>query len=151
MAKFKISVVVNSPVETVYQAFIDPENMLKWTKDLERIEIVNGKFGEIGATMHMHYNQNGRKNVLEDTLLFLDPGKKIKSRVSGGGLIAHVESSFIPRLNETEMIMSWNGKGINIIVTIILAFLKNKIKKGAQSELEKFKELVEKYGVKFQQ
>jgi hypothetical protein len=123
--------------------------MLKWTKDLEKIEIVKGTFGEIGATMHLHYNQNGRKSVLEDRLEYLDPYKKIKSRVTGGGFIAGVETTFTSINKETEMTMKWNGKGDNIVVTTFLTILKKKIKRGALSEINLFKELVEKYGVKF--
>jgi len=149
MAQFKISTFINRPIEIVYQAFVDPDNMLKWTKDLESYEIVKGKFGEIGATIHLHYNHRGHKYVMVDKLEYLDPGKTIKSRVIGGGLNACVESTFIPKNNETELIMLWNGKWNNIIVTLILAILKKRIKKGAKSELNKFKELVEKYGAKF--
>jgi uncharacterized membrane protein len=149
MAKFEISTVINSPIDIVYQAFVDTDNMLKWTKDLEKIEIVKGKFGEIGSAMQLHYNKKGRKSILQDTLEYIDPKRKIKSRVTGGGLNASVETTFYATNDRTIITMLWNGKGNNIIVTTILSILKNKIKREAQSELNLFRELVEKYGVKF--
>jgi len=143
MPQFEISIIINQPIGIVYQAFIDSDNMLKWTKDLERIEIVKGTFGEIGATIRLHYNQKGRKHILVDSLEYLDPGKRIKSRVTGGGLNTSVETTFTSINSKTKMTMIWKGRGDNIIVAIILTILKKKIRKGAQSEIALFKELVE--------
>lgn len=85
MPKFHVSVAINKHIETVYQAYIDPDNMLLWTDGLEKIEIVKGEFGQIGATMHLHYNQKGRKSTLEDRLKSIEVGKMIVSQVTGGG------------------------------------------------------------------
>jgi len=40
VTKFKISIKINSPVEIVYQAFIDSDNMLKWSTDLEEFDVL---------------------------------------------------------------------------------------------------------------
>jgi uncharacterized membrane protein len=149
VAQFNISLVIDKPIKIVYQAYIDPENMMQWTKDLEKFEIIKGKFGEIGATARLHYNQKGSKSILEDKLEYLEPGKKIVSQVTGGGLKARVETAFISGTDKTELFLIWNGKGNNIFITFILAILKKKIKSQARSELDKFKVLVEKFGVKF--
>jgi len=77
MTEFQVSIKINKPIDTVYKAFIDADNMLLWSIDLEKIEVVKGNFGEIGATAHLHYNQKGRKSILEDRLEYIEPGKKI--------------------------------------------------------------------------
>lgn len=149
MAKFRIDIKINKPVKVIYQAFVEPGNILKWSTDLEKFELVNGEFDEIGAVVHLHYKQNNRTYILEDKLEYLDPGKKIISQVSGESLIVIVETIFNSIDEEsTEMIMVWNGKGKKAL-KFLLPFLKNKIKNRALLELNMFKKLVEEYGVKF--
>ena len=143
MPEIKVSIVVNRPLETVYQAYVDPDKMLLWTKDLERFEIIKGKFGEIGSTARLHFNENGRKSVLEDRLEYIEPKKKIRSKVSGDTLIAFVETTFISKNKQTEIVLDWSGKGKNIFVTLVLILLRGKIKNRALQDLIKFKELVE--------
>jgi len=57
MIEIKVNIKINRPVSTVYQAFINPDNMTEWMKDLERFEIIEGEFGEVGALAHLHYKQ----------------------------------------------------------------------------------------------
>jgi len=86
---------------------------------------------------------------MEDRLEYIEPEKKIISRVSGGGLIVRVEAIFNSFDRETELVMIWDGTGNNLFLKLLLPFLKGTIKNRAQYELYKFKNLVEEYGVKF--
>jgi len=49
----------------------------------------------------------------------------------------------------TALTIVWRGTGDWLIVKLVLTTMRKKIKNNAQKELIKFKELVEKYGVKF--
>ena len=149
MTKFSCTVRINCSIDIVYRAYIDPDNMLKWSTDLERFEIIKGAFGEIGATARLYYNQNGRISIMEDVLEYIEPGRKLISRVSGGGLLVSVETVFTPFDDSTELTISWNGTGGNMLIRLLLPFLRNRIRKRAQAELEKFRNFVEVYGEKF--
>lgn len=149
MPKFEINIIINKPTDIVYQAFIDLNNMLLWTKDLEKIEIENEPFGEVGTTMRLYYDKNGQENMLEDTLEFIEPGRRIKSRITGDGLNASVETTIEAINDATRLTLIWDGRGNNVVTRIILFIFKNKIKKETLSELNYFKELVERFGAKF--
>ena len=150
MTKIIQSVKINQPIDVVYQAYIDADNMLKWMTDLEKFEYNKDDFGKVGATARLHYNQKGRTYIMEDKLEFLEPGKEIISTVSGNGLKAKVVTIFNSLdNNEVELILFWDGKGQNILLKLLLPFLKRKIKSQMYNELNKFKNLVEKFGVKF--
>jgi uncharacterized protein YndB with AHSA1/START domain len=149
MARFQITIRINQPVETVYQAYVDPDNMLKWTANLESIEVVKGRFGEPGATARLHYNKKGRKSMLEDRLEYLEPRRKIVSRVTGGGLTALVDTTFSGSVDGTDLTVTWQGAGNNIFIGLLLSLLGQKIRKQATGELQKFKILVERYGARF--
>ena len=126
MPKFQIAATIGKPIDIVYKMYIDPEIMLLWTSDLEKVETVKGKFGEIGATAHLHYNKNGRKSILEDKLMHIEPGRKIISQVRGGGLTAEVVTQFTSLNPDTELSLIWDGKGENLLTKIILSILKKK-------------------------
>jgi hypothetical protein len=133
----------------VFQAYIDPDNMLKWSTDLVEFKIINGKFGEKGATAHLIYKQKGRIHIMEDRLEYFDSEKKIISSVSGEGLVASVQTIFNSIGKETEIELTWEGKGKNLLLRFLLPFLKGTVKNRAQDELILFKSLVEEHGVKF--
>ena len=149
MPDFKISINIKQPSDIVWKAFIDPENMLHYTKYLEKVEVVQGKFGEIGAIAHLHYLEKGRSYILEDKLVDYEEGEKIGSQVSGQGMVIDVENQFESVSEGTKMTLSWNGTSKSFLTGIILKLMQKKIKEHAREELLTFKQLTEEYGFKF--
>jgi len=149
MASFKISTIINQPLDIVWKAFIDPQNMLHWTKYLEKVELVKGKFGEIGAIGRLHYLEKGRSYVLEETLISYEEGKKIGSQISGQGMNIEVENLFETVPEGLKITMSWNGTSKSFLARFILKIMQKKIAKQAEKELFTFRTLVERYGASF--
>jgi hypothetical protein len=133
----------------VNQAYTDPENMPYWTKYLEKFEVVKGNIAEAGALARLHFKKKGHSYIMQDELLETEPGKRYKSRVTGGGITAEVETVFNPTDKGTMLSLKWKGKGKAALFNVLLYLLRGKIKKDATSELIEFKTLVETYGVKF--
>lgn len=149
MAKFKISKDINKSTEVVWNAFIDSDNMIQWERYLEKVEVIKGKFGEVGAIAHMHYRKKGSSYILEDKLVGYESGKRILSQISGQGMNIEIETIIDPLPKGTRISMIWNGTSKSLIVRIILRLLQKKITKQAEDELNTFKSLVEAHGVKF--
>jgi len=149
MAKFNISININQSPEIVWKAYIDPQNMIQWTRYLEKVEVIKGKFGEVGAIAHLHYLEKGRSYILEDKLLSYESGKRILSQVSGQGMIIEVETILDSHQDGTNISMNWKGTSKSLIVRFILRLMQRKITKQAEAEVNTFKSLVETHGVKF--
>ncbi len=149
MTKFKISTIINQPIDIVIKALMNPDNFPYWTTDLEKFEVIKGKAGEVGSIAHLHYSQKGRSYVMEDKLIYCEPGKKYVSQVSGDALAAHVETTLHSSGNETEMNLIWSGKGKIFLLKLLLPLLRGKLIKQAKAELETFKKLVETKGINF--
>jgi hypothetical protein len=147
--KFVIQVHINSPPHLVNQAYINPENMPYWTKYLERFEVVRGHVAEAGALGRLHFKKKGRSYTMEDELLETEPGKRYRSRVSGQGITAEVETLLAPAEGGTLLTLRWKGKSKPLLFNVMLHLLRGKIKREATSELVAFKKLVETQGINF--
>ena len=149
MIRFTTSVHINKPPELVNRAYTDPENMPYWTKHLEKFEVVSGNISEAGALARLHFNKKGKYYIMEDKLLETEPGRRYRSRVSGQGITAEVETLLEKTEHGTLITLKWEGKSMAFLMNLILYLLRGRIKRVATSELIEFKSLVESYGVKF--
>ena len=149
MAKFNIDIIITQSPEITWKAYIDPQNMIQWTRYLQKMEVIEGKFGEVGAIAHLHYLEKGRSYILEDKLLSYEEGRRILSQVSGQGMVIEVETIFNPNQNGTNISVNWKGTSRSLMVRFILKLMQRKIAKQAEVELSLFKSLVEAHGVKF--
>lgn len=150
MPTIETTVEIAQPREVVADAFLNPANAVCWTTDLERFEIISGRPGEVGSVAHLHYNQNGRPFVMEDVLEEMIPNQYFRSRVSGGGLSAVVETWLRERRGTTEVRFRWSGSGSTFLMRLLLPFLRGTILRRARSDLDRFKDLVETHGACFQ-
>ena len=149
MTKFTISITIDQPVDTVVKAFLNPYNITYWTTDLEKFEVIKEEAGKVGSIARLHYSQKGRPYVMEDKMIYCEPGKKYISEVTGDALTANVETTFHPSGNQTEVKMTWAGRGKILLLKLILPLLRSRIAKHAMKDLEKFKSLVETRGIDF--
>lgn len=149
MITFKVSTVIDEPIDIVIKALMNPDNFPYWTTDLEKFEVIKGKTGEVGSIGRLHYVQKGRSYVLEDKLIYCEPGKKYVSQVSGDALTANVETTLHSTGNRTEMSITWSGKGKVIILKLLLPVFRSRMIKQSRAELETFKKLVETRGIDF--
>jgi hypothetical protein len=149
MVTFEVSTTINQPVDIVVTALMNPDNFTYWTTDLEKFEVIKGKPGEIGSIGHLHYMQKGKSYVMEDKLIYSDPGKKYVSQVTGDALTATVETTLHTMDNKTQMNIKWSGKGNILILKLLLPFLRHNMIKQSRKELEIFKGLVEAKGIDF--
>lgn len=149
MVEFTISVTINQQRQTVVKAFFNPANMIFWTKDLEKFEIIKKKPGEIGAVIQLYYLQNNKSYIMKDELIACEPGFAYLSKISADDLTAMVETSFIEQGKNTEIVMKWSGRGNSTYMNLSLYILKSKIAKQAKRELNIFKNLVETRGSDF--
>ena len=147
--KFVIRIHINKPPGIVNQAYTDPENMPFWTKHLEKFEVVEGNITEAGALARLHFNKKGRSYIMEDELLETEPGKRYRSRVSGQGIIAEVETLFEQTDQGTQITLKWTGSSKAVPFNLMLYLLRGRITREARSELIEFKTFVETCGVKF--
>ncbi len=149
MTKFEVSTTINKPVNIVVNAFTNPDNAPHWQTDLEKFEVVSGSPNRAGSIARLHYRQNGKPYMMEDKLIYCESGKKYVSEVSGDALAARVETTLESMKNKTKITIKWNGKAKILTLKILFPFIRSKMFKQAQKELNNFKQLVETKGADF--
>jgi hypothetical protein len=149
MPTIETTIYIARPCEVVAEALLNPANAVCWTTDLERFEILSGGPGEVGSVARLHYNQGGRTFVMEDVLEEMVPDLYFRSRVSGNGLRARVETWLRERRGGTEVRLRWSGSGSRLLTLLLLPFLRGMILRRMRSDLVRFKGLVETRGACF--
>ena len=131
------------PPEVVTRVLLDPTQAVLWTTDLERFEVVAGSPGEVGSVARLHYRQNGRPYVMEDTLLEAESNRRYLSQVSGAALIATVETTLTACDDGTRVAIRWIGQGRALPFRLLLPFIRAMIVRQTKTDLRKLKTLVE--------
>lgn len=128
---------------------MNPDNFVYWHTGLEKYELVQGRPGEVDWVGRLHYSKDGNSYVVEDKLVYMDPGRKYVSQITGDTLTAKVETTLISQGNMTEVYRLWSGRAKALPLRLMLPFLRGKMMKQSRAELEAFKELVESRGADF--
>lgn len=149
MTSFEVSTHIRRPVEVIVAAILNADNAPYWTTHLERLETVSGTPGTPGCVGHLHYLENGRRYVLEDRLVEAEPGRRYLSEVSGPPIAARVETLLAPSGDGTDMILRWSGHGRIFPLNLLLPLMRRRMVRSAKTELETFRDLVEKRGIDF--
>jgi hypothetical protein len=149
MPTIETSILIKQTPQIIEDALLNPDNAVHWTADLERFEVISRTPNLVGSVAHLHYKQGERRYILEDVMEDYVPEKYFKSRVTGGGLTAQVETWLQEQNGSTVVRMRWAGKGTTLFMRLFLPFIRFSILKGMTAELEKFRGLVEKYGENF--
>ncbi len=149
MTQFKISVIINRQVDIITEALNNPQNFPYWQTDLEKLEVIKQEANQVGSVAHLHYRQKGKPYIMEDKLIYCEPGKKYISEVTGDALTAKVETTLRSLENKTEMTLEWSGEGKVLSLKLLLPLLRGKLIKQSKKELETFKHLVETRGSDF--
>ena len=149
MPTIEVAVEIAATPEVIAEAFLDPDNHVHYTADLERFEVIRRQPGQVGSLAHLHYRQRGRTYILADELMEIIPDQYFRSRISGGGLAAEVQT-WIHALNGSSRVtLRWSGTGTSLLTRLMLPIMKGRIRREAIKELRTFKALVEMHGAHF--
>jgi len=149
MVKFKVNIIISRRIEVVAEALINPVNFTYWETDLKRYVVVKGVPGVTGCTALLFFSNNRNSYMMEEELVHCNPGRNYVSILKGTTLEARVETMLIPSGEETLMTLIWSGKGKTFPVRLILPFMRGRMIRQAEAELDKFRKLVETKGVDF--
>jgi hypothetical protein len=137
------SILINCPPGDIARIFLDPEKAPLWNTGLERFEVLTTTPGLVGSRARLHFAQGGRRYVMEDELLEMEPERRYLSRVSGDMLEAEIETLLAPTDWGTEVAVRWTGSGKSPLLRLLLPLMRRSLSRQTLVDLVKLKELAE--------
>jgi len=145
MPTVESSIRIGVPPNAVTRILLDADLAPQWTAGLENLELIEGEPGQAGSVGHAHYREGSRRYILVDVLEEVTPGRYYRSRVTGGGIAATVETTLEPvGRTATQLTARWVGKGTNPLTWATLALMKRQITQRTESDLKSMRDLAEK-------
>ena len=92
--KFENSIVINQPVEQVFEFVTDPRNNAKWQTDILELEMTSENHFGLGATYRCVNRFMGRRIESENEITDYAPGKACCIRITNGVLTGKCSMSF---------------------------------------------------------
>jgi uncharacterized protein YndB with AHSA1/START domain len=142
-AAIQSSIIIDRSPEGIARFLLDPETAPLWNSGLDRFEVLSQVPGLVGSRARLHYVQVGKRYVMEDELLEVEPNRRVLSRVSGGAIVAEVETLLIPTKGGTLVTVRWFGRGRRLIPRLVLPLMRTSIASRTLADLQNLKKLLE--------
>ncbi len=141
--KTKFDVIIDADRETVWAAFNDTNNIVRWQPTLKSCTHKSGTPGEVGAISELIYDENGRNVVLLVTIT-----EKRPAAFMAGIYESEWGKSLVVNYFETvgEKQTRWVGHAHHAfrgIRKLLSPFMRKKICDRTDSDMQRFKLLVE--------
>lgn len=141
--KLKTETVIDASLASVWAAFDNPDNMVRWHLNLESFNHVSGTPGQPGAVSDLKYDENGKKVVLRETITerrepdFL--AGTYDSPMGKSLIVNHFEA-----IDEnTTRWTSWCNFTFRGFTKFMSLFASGMIRKRIESDMQRFKLMVE--------
>lgn len=94
MEVFKNEIIINKPVQEVWDFFSKRGNLHKWLQGFQSVRVIKGEFGQPGARAEHTYRALGRSIIMNERVLVSEPCKEFGSFVSNPAIDTDVKTFF---------------------------------------------------------
>ena len=140
---FDHEILIHKPLDEVYAAFDNPENMPRWLTGLQRTEQISGEPGQVGSVSKQIYLERGRIVEMIETITAHEPGRSFAGTLEAPGMKGTLRVAFEDRGDSTVLRFSGDFKGCSLIMRLLMPFMRGSINRRQVGDLETFKRLVE--------
>ena len=141
--KVSVSLDLESSREKVWEMFDSFENAKLWQPTLVKTEHVSGKPGQVGAVSKLTYDEDGREEILEETITLRDQPREFSGIYEGDSVTNRIHNLFVDLGNDRTrwtLESEFEFRGIYKLASI---FMGGAIRKRTEQDMQRFKELVE--------
>ena len=145
--KLDCEVIVNKPIQDVWDYTNNPDNLTKWLNDFVRYEHLTGDINapKIGDTSDHTYNQNGKEFTMRERIVAYDPPNHIKLFMTSSWFDMEIINNFDEVSPEqTKLFAGAEFVRMGWIMKIMMLFSsKKKMQADHESQIGKLKQLIE--------
>jgi uncharacterized membrane protein len=138
------TVVINKPVNEVWEFFKNPDNLILWLSGFQKFEHVSGIPGTVGAKAKHHFIERGKELILDGELTEVIDEKRIIGILDSSMMLNTVTNSFNDIGNDqTEISISSDTQFKGFLWKQIGPLMKGEFKKRQEKDLQTLKQVLE--------
>ena len=141
--KGTVSVTVNAPAAKTFAVFNNTDNMGKWMNGFKGIENVSGEKNQVGSKWKLHFTENGREMVIDETVTEFEQDKHFGFDMEDAFAKFHVDVRFEEQNGQTVISQTSEGAGKGIIARSMIAIMSGSVQSQQNEMYGKLKTLVE--------
>ncbi len=137
-------IIIEKPVQEVWDYFDNPNNMTKWLSGLQSFEHLSGVQGEVGAKARHTYENNGKTIELIEEITSRVPMKELKGTLTHQMMESTMDNQF-EDLGEgrTMLTATVHTRFKSLVAKILSPFMKRGFRQRQNEDLKRLKRLVE--------
>ena len=137
--KHRAELVIDAPREFVFRLFDDPQQRRNWQPTLESIEQRSGSPGRPGAVAEFVYAENGRRLVMQETVMERREPDFIAVNYTSSFGSTQVVNTFEALDDERTKICVWCNFRFRGAMKLKSLFTGRSIRRRTDTDLERFK------------
>lgn len=141
--KLKFETVIGADLDTVWAAFDDAPNKVRWQQNLDSVNQVSGDPGQPGAVAEYVYDENGRKMVITETITERRQPDFMAGLYESPVAKTLVFNHFKAVDKNSTSWTSWCNFSFRGVMKIMSLFIVGTIRKRTEADMQRFKLLVE--------
>ncbi len=140
-------VIINKPVQEVWDYANNPDNLKLWLNDFVRYEHLTGDMSapKIGDTSKHTYDQNGKEFTMTEEIVAYNPPHHIKLFMTSKWFDMDIVNDLEEvSPNQTKLLATADTVRTSLMMKVMMLFMSNaKMQKDHESQIHKLKELIE--------
>ena len=144
--RFTETLVINRPIEHVWRAFDDPEDMKRWQPTLASFEHISGERGQPGSKSRIVYQEGKRRIEMTETLLERSEHQRLSGIYEVGGSVSATTSRIDNEFEDLGGSTRWTMESefeFTRAERFIMPFMKWIFVRRTRDDMRRFKEMVE--------
>jgi len=146
--KLECDVIVNKPIQQVWDYSNNPDNLDKWLNDFIRYEHLTGDQSapKVGDTSNHTYEQNGKEMTMREEITAFDPPNHIKLFMTSSWFDMEIINNFTEiSPTETKLFVGAEFVRMKWIMRFFTMFSKKKMLADHERQINKLKSLIEDF------
>lgn len=140
---YTINVSIDKPIEDVFKAFNNSENIKNWIPEVQSFEVVNNNPGKTGSIYKITVLNQGQEIVMTEKVMAYVPNEKVTLFFDAEGMLKKDDYIFTEKNGKTIVTVSTSCQSETYLMACVFPFFKSTFVKQDQSYLNNFKTFVE--------
>ncbi len=140
---YESEIMVEKPIAESWAVVQDEEKLSEWLPGLQKIELVSGTPGTVGAVSNVYFDVDGQKMMIKETITDLVPNESISMTYESDFMNMDYKMTVTSDNGKTKISSSTMAKGNGMFSKSMMAFMGGSLKAQEETNLDNLKKTIE--------